>query len=172
MIAQIFRMKRFLPADAYQRSLGNPKFAYYLTLAITELCRELQGRLWHDRAESFGEAVPVSARIVPLAECNFTAWEPAPQAGLSTNQARGFETVATQDDSSENKPQTALPDGAPVLAAESLSVVRDLAEAGRDSAEPACAESANNYKLPTMSMKKPRLSYSASRRSSLKSVKL
>ena len=43
---------------------------------------------------------------------------------------------------------------------------------GRDSAEPACAEPANDYKLPTMSMKKPRLSYSASRRSSLKSVKL
>ena len=38
-------MKRFLPADRYQRSLGNPKSERYLTATILELYRELKSGL-------------------------------------------------------------------------------------------------------------------------------
>ena len=39
------QMKRFLPEDQYQRSLGDPKFERYLTTTIGELCRELKDGL-------------------------------------------------------------------------------------------------------------------------------
>ncbi len=38
-------MKRFLPEDRYQRSLGNPKSERYLTATIVELYRELKSGL-------------------------------------------------------------------------------------------------------------------------------
>ena len=39
------QLKRFLPEDQYQRSLGNPNFERYLTATIGELCRELKDGL-------------------------------------------------------------------------------------------------------------------------------
>ncbi len=39
------QMKRFLPEDRYQRSLGNPRAERYLTATILELYRELKSGL-------------------------------------------------------------------------------------------------------------------------------
>ena len=39
------QMKRFLPQEQFQRSLGNPNFERYLTATIGELCRELKDGL-------------------------------------------------------------------------------------------------------------------------------
>ena len=38
-------MKRFLPLEDYQRSLGNPKFERFLTRSIADLYRELRSKL-------------------------------------------------------------------------------------------------------------------------------